>query len=235
MSEIFPVGSVAVVLGSTGGIGKAIRDNLVKQNIFYDVISVSRETNPKVDLKNEESIIDVAEAIKQRNRELRLVVDATGLLHNEDIFPEKNLRSLTKEALLENFLVNAIGPILCLKHLSALFPRVGKSVFISLSARVGSVGDNQLGGWYSYRASKTALNQLIKTASIELARGLPDHVSVAVHPGTVLTELSKPFSKEGLRLLTPDEAAAKLWRLIENLESADTGKFFDNEKRSIPW
>ena len=235
MSEIFPVGSVAVVLGSTGGIGKAIRDNLVKQNIFYDVISVSRETNPKVDLKNEESIIDVAEAIKKRNRELRLVVDATGLLHNEDIFPEKNLRSLTKEALLENFLVNAIGPILCLKHLSALFPRVGKSVFMTLSARVGSVGDNQLGGWYSYRASKTALNQLIKTASIELARGLPDHVSVAVHPGTVATELSKPFSKAGLRLLTPDEAAVKLWKLIENLESADTGKFFDNEKRSIPW
>ena len=235
MSKIFPVGSVAVVLGSTGGIGEAIRDNLVKQNIFYDVIPVSRETNPKVDLKNEESIIDLAEAIKQRDRELRLVVNATGLLHNENIFPEKNLRSLTQEALLENFLVNAIGPILCLKHLSALFPRVGKSVFISLSARVGSVGDNQLGGWYSYRASKTALNQLIKTASIELARGLPDHVSVAVHPGTVLTELSKPFSKEGLRLLTPDEAAAKLWRLIENLESADTGKFFDNEKRSIPW
>ena len=108
-------------------------------------------------------------------------------------------------------------------------------MFVSLSARVGSVGDNHLGGWYSYRASKTALNQLIKTASIELARGLPDHVSVAVHPGTVATKLSKPFSKAGLRLLTPDEAAAKLWRLIENLESADTGKFFDNEKRSIPW
>ena len=235
MSEIFPVGSVAVVLGSTGGIGEAITDNLVKQNIFYDVIPVSRETNPKVDLKNEESIIDLAEAIKQRDRELRLVVNATGLLHNENIFPEKNLRSLTQEALLENFLVNAIGPILCLKHLSALFPRVGKSVFMTLSARVGSVGDNQLGGWYSYRASKTALNQLIKTASIELARGLPDHVSVAVHPGTVATELSKPFSKAGLRLLTPDEAAVKLWKLIENLESADTGKFFDNEKRSIPW
>ena len=235
MSEIFPVGSVAVVLGSTGGIGKAIRDNLVKQNIFYDVIPVSRETNPKVDLKNEESIINLAEAIKQRDRELGLLVDATGLLHNENIFPEKNLRSLTQEALVENFLVNAIGPVLCLKHLSPLFPRVGKSVFVSLSARVGSVEDNQLGGWYSYRASKAALNQLIKTASIELARGLPDHVSVAVHPGTVATKLSKPFSKAGLRLLTPDEAADKLWKVIENLESSDTGKFFDNEKNSIPW
>ena len=235
MSKIFPVGSVAVVLGSSGGIGKAIRDNLLKQKIFYDVISVSRETNPKVDLKSERSIIDLAKAIKQTDREVRLVVDATGLLHNENIFPEKNLRSLTKEALLENFLVNSIGPVLCLKYLSPLFPRVGKSVFMSLSARVGSVEDNQLGGWYSYRASKAALNQLVKTASIELARNLPDHVSVAVHPGTVATKLSKPFSKTGLRLLTPDEAAAKLWKVIENLESSDTGKFFDNEKRSIPW
>ena len=235
MSKKFPVGSVAVVLGSSGGIGRAIRENLVKQNIFHDVISASRKTSPKVDLKSERSIIDLVEAVKQRDRELRLVVDATGLLHNETIYPEKNLRSLTQEALLENFLVNAIGPTLCLKHLSPLFPKVGKSVFISLSARVGSVEDNQLGGWYSYRASKAALNQLIKTASIELARGLPDHVSVAIHPGTVSTKLSKPFSKAGLRLLTPDEAAAKLWEVIEKLESSDTGKFFDNEKRSIPW
>ena len=156
-------------------------------------------------------------------------------MHDENVFPEKNLRSLTQEALLENFLINAIGPVLCLQHLRVLIPRVGKSVFVSLSARVGSVGDNHLGGWYSYRASKTALNQLIKTASIELARGLPDHVSVAVHPGTVATKLSKPFSKAGLRLLTPDEAAAKIWKVIEKLESSDTGKFFDNEKRSIPW
>ena len=125
MSKIFPVGSVAVVLGSSGGIGRAIRDNLVKQNIFHDVIAASRETSPKFDLKSERSIIDLAEAIKQRDRELRLVVDATGLLHNENIFPEKNLRSLTQEALLENFLVNAIGPTLCLKHLSALFPKSG--------------------------------------------------------------------------------------------------------------
>ena len=235
MSKKFPVGSVAVVLGSSGGIGRAIRDNLVKQNIFHDVIAASRKTRPKFDLKSERSIINLVEAIKQRDRELRLVVDATGVLHNENIFPEKNLRSLTQDALLENFLVNAIGPTLCLKHLSPLFPKVGKSVFVSLSARVGSVEDNQLGGWYSYRASKAALNQLIKTASIELARGLPDHVSVAIHPGTVSTKLSKPFSKAGLRLLTPDESAAKLWEVIEKLESSDTGKFFDNEKRSIPW
>jgi len=112
---------------------------------------------------------------------------------------------------------------------------VGKSVFVSVSARVGSIGDNHLGGWYSYRASKTALNQLIKTASIELARSLPDHVSIAVHPGTVATKLSQPFAKEGLKLLTPEDAATRLWNLIENLRSSDTGKFFDNEKRPIPW
>jgi len=235
MSKRFPAGSFAVVIGASGGIGNAIRNNLVKQEVFDDVMPVSRVTCPKIDLKSEQSIINLVDAVKRRKRELRLVVDATGLLHNGDIFPEKNLRSLTQEWLSENFFVNAIGPILCLKHLSALFPRVGKSVFVSLSARVGSVKDNHLGGWYSYRASKTALNQLIKTASIELARSLPDHVSVAVHPGTVATKLSQPFTKAGLKLLTPDEAATKLWKLIESLESSDTGKFFDNEKNPIPW
>ena len=235
MSNSFPTGGLAVVIGASGGIGNAVRNLLIKQEVFHDVMPVSRKTSPKIDLKNERSIVDLADAIKRRNRDLRLVVDATGLLHNENIFPEKNLRSLTQETLSENFFVNAIGPVLCLKHLSTLFPRMGKSVFVSVSARVGSIGDNHLGGWYSYRASKTALNQLIKTASIELARSLPDHVSIAVHPGTVATKLSQPFAKEGLKLLTPEDAATKLWKLIENLRSSDTGKFFDNEKRPIPW
>ena len=235
MSKKFPFETIAVVLGASGGIGSAISKYLIKEKTFGDVIPVSRETNPKIDLKNEESIIELAEAVRSRNRELGLIVDATGLLHNGHVFPEKNLRSLTQQTLLENFFVNAIGPILCLKHLSALFPRTGKSVFVSLSARVGSVEDNHLGGWYSYRASKSALNQLIKTASIELARSFPDHVSVAVHPGTVATKLSQPFSKVGLKLLTPDEAAIKICKLIDNLESSDTGKFLDNEKNPIPW
>ena len=235
MSNSFPTGGLAVVIGASGGIGNAVRNLLIKQEVFHDVMPVSRKTSPKIDLKNERSIVDLANAINCRNHDLRLVVDATGLLHNENIFPEKNLRSLSQETLSENFFVNAIGPVLCLKHLSALFPRVGKSVFVSLSARVGSIGDNHLGGWYSYRASKTALNQLIKTASIELARSLPDHVSIAVHPGTVATKLSQPFAKEGLKLLTPEDAATRLWNLIENLRSSDTGKFFDNEKRPIPW
>ena len=132
-------------------------------------------------------------------------------------------------------MVNAIGPVLCLKYLAPLFPKQGKSVFVSLSARVGSISDNFLGGWYSYRASKTALNQLIKTASVELARSLPSHVSVLFHPGTVSTELSKPFTKSGLSLLTPEDSASKLWAAIKTLDSSDSGKFFDNEKRAISW
>ena len=152
------------------------------------------------------------------------------MLHSDYFFPEKKLNSITADILYENFMVNAFGPILCLKYLAPLFPKQGKSVFVSLSARVGSISDNFLGGWYSYRASKTALNQLIKTASVELARSLPSHVSVLLHPGTVSTRLSQPFTKSGRSLLTPEDCAAKLWAAIKTLDSSDSGKFFDNEK-----
>ena len=108
MSKKFSIETIAVVLGASGGIGNAISKYLVKEKTFGDVIPVSRETNPKVDLKNEESIIELAEAVRSRNRELGLIVDATGLLHNGHVFPEKNLRSLTQETLLENFFVNSI-------------------------------------------------------------------------------------------------------------------------------
>ena len=235
VSQNFPANSIAVVLGSSGGIGSAVFDLLRRDKTFSKVIPASRSTKPKVDLKNEQSIKDLAEAVKSTEGDLRLVFDATGVLHSDHFFPEKILKSINTETLYENFMVNAIGPVLCLKYLAPLFPKQGKSVFVSLSARVGSISDNFLGGWYSYRASKTALNQLIKTASVELARSLPSHVSVLFHPGTVSTELSEPFTKSGLSLLTPEDSASKLWAAIKTLDSSDSGKFFDNEKRVIPW
>jgi NAD(P)-dependent dehydrogenase (short-subunit alcohol dehydrogenase family) len=122
-----------------------------------------------------------------------------------------------------------------LRDFLPLLAREGKSVFAALSARVGSIGDNRLGGWYAYRASKAALNQIIRTASVELARARPDAVCVALHPGTVATPLSTPFVKSGLDLQTPDQAAVRLLSVIQGLTAAQSGGFFDHMGREIVW
>ena len=122
-----------------------------------------------------------------------------------------------------------------MKHFLPLLPKLGTSVFICLSARIGSIADNQLGGWYGYRASKAALNQFVKTASIELSRTRPEAICMAIHPGTVATRLSDPFTKNGLSVLTPRDCAKRLYKLISEAEVKDNGGFFDYEKRRIPW
>ncbi len=133
------------------------------------------------------------------------------------------------------YAVNAIGPALLLKHFCPLFPRQGRVVFATLSARVGSIGDNRLGGWHSYRASKAALNQLVRTASIELHRHNPASLCVALHPGTVATPLSAPFAKAGLDVGPPEVAAAALLTVLEGLGASDTGGFFDHRGAAIEW
>jgi NAD(P)-dependent dehydrogenase (short-subunit alcohol dehydrogenase family) len=133
------------------------------------------------------------------------------------------------------FAVNASGPALLMKHFLPLLPRQGKAVFATLSARVGSIGDNRLGGWYSYRASKAALNQFVRAASIELHRRSKDAICVALHPGTVDTRLSAPFGKEGLNVRSPDEAAAELLAVIDGLDAEANGGFFDYRGEPVPW
>ena len=134
-----------------------------------------------------------------------------------------------------SFALNAIGPALIMKHVLPLLPREGKAVFATLSARVGSIGDNRLGGWYSYRASKAALNQLVRTASIELRCRQPEAICVALHPGTVDTPLSSPFSKADLDVQSPELAAKRLLAVIARLESNDSGGFFDHSGEPVPW
>jgi NAD(P)-dependent dehydrogenase (short-subunit alcohol dehydrogenase family) len=163
------------------------------------------------------------------------VFDATGFLHGNGLSPEKALSAVTPDHLAHAFAVNTIGPALLMKHFLPLLPRQGKSVFASLSAKVGSIGDNQLGGWYSYRASKAALNQLVHTAAIELARRKPEAVCVALHPGTVDTGLSSDFAKSGLSVQQPADAAARLLSVIDRLTAADTGGFFDYRGDPLPW
>ena len=193
------------MIGAGGGIGAALADALeAKQR---PVIRVGRGTIPKLDLEDEDSIASAAAAIGPN---LGLVIDATGFLHNEEFRPERSWRQLDSKHLAYSFAINAIGPALIMKHFLPLLARDERAVFATLSARVGSISDNHLGGWYSYRASKAALNQIVRTAAIELARTSKQAVCVALHPGTVSTSLSEPFAKAGLEVQTPSQAAARL-------------------------
>ena len=231
----FPPGGLALVIGGTGGIGSALQSHLHRSGRFAEVISLSRSTQPALDLTDEDSIAQAAAAIAAKGSDLRLVILATGILHGGPRPPEKTWRDLDPAALAHAFAINATGPALVMKHCLPVLPRHGKAVFAALSARVGSIGDNHLGGWYAYRASKAALNQLIRTAAIELARTRPDAVCVALHPGTVATNLSAPFGKTGLDVQTPEEAAGRLLQVIESLAQAQTGTLLDHKGQDIPW
>ena len=153
----------------------------------------------------------------------------------DGLTPEKSWRDLDVAHMARSFAVNAIGPALLMKHFLPLLPRQGRSVFATLSARVGSIGDNRLGGWYSYRSSKAALNQLVRTAAIELARRRPAALCVALHPGTVETRLSAPFVKRSADVQTAEYAANRLLGVIERLSPANTGGFFDFRGEPVPW
>lgn len=228
---------IAVVLGATGGIGAALVDALESQlnaRTISHVIPLGRSTRPSFDLTDENSIMTCAQWVSQQGTP-RIIIDATGMLHTSEHQPEKALSQINAKYMLEAFAINAVGPALLMKHFLPLVPKTGKSVFASLSAKVGSIGDNELGGWYSYRASKAALNQLVKTAAVELKRRAPQAICVSLHPGTVDTKLSNPFSKVGLNVRPPHEAALDLINVIDQLSSAQTGGFFDYKGKTIVW
>jgi NAD(P)-dependent dehydrogenase (short-subunit alcohol dehydrogenase family) len=229
MLDSIPKGGRAVVIGASGGIGAAL-ENALRGTVFDQVIGVSRAT---IDITDEASIAKAAASIAGDTQPIRLIVVATGLLAGQGIAPEKSWRDLDAATLAQSFAINTIGPALVMKHFLPLLPRGGKSVFAALSARVGSIEDNRLGGWYGYRAAKAALNQMIRTAAVELARSRPEAICVAVHPGTVATPLSAPFMKAGLDIQTPDEAAARLLQVIDTLGAADSGGFFDHVGQAV--
>ena len=158
--------SLAVVIGATGGIGAAVLAQLQATSQFTRAIGLSRSTAPALDLLDEASIQACAQHVASLALPVRLVVDATGILYGDSMQPEKSWQQLDAAQMTKAFAINAIGPALVMKHFLPLLPKSGKSVFASLSAKVGSIGDNRLGGWYSYRASKSALNQLVHTAAI---------------------------------------------------------------------
>ncbi len=225
---------VAVVFGAGGGIGGALVAALAGDPRFAAVIGLGRGSAPRFDLLDEASIAEAVRAVAARGA-IRLAIDATGFLHDEAQMPEKSLRELDAGRLARSFALNAIGPALLMKHLLPALPREGRAVFATLSARVGSIGDNRLGGWYGYRASKAALNQFVRTAAVELARRSPAAICVALHPGTVATGLSAPFAAAGLDVQAPEVAAARLLAVIDRLTPAESGGFFDHRGEAVPW
>jgi NAD(P)-dependent dehydrogenase (short-subunit alcohol dehydrogenase family) len=217
-----------LVIGGTGGIGQALVA-LVGRN--EDVVSLGRGTVPAIELTHEAGIAAAAAALTG-SAPFHRIIDATGALTIDGHGPEKRLAELDPAVLARAFAVNAIGPALLLKHFSGLLPRSGRCVFATLSARVGSIGDNHLGGWYGYRASKAALNQIFRTASIEIARKRPEALVLALHPGTVRTHLSAPFTT-GDQGFAAEDAAVKLLRVMD--AATASGQFLDYAGRIVPW
>lgn len=241
-------GYTAVVFGASGGIGAALTAALAADPKCQCVFAGARseffeecDAQPdKVrrfhfDLAHEGSIKAACAAI-DGGGPVDLVIVATGFLHDGEMRPEKTWRSLSGEALQHAFLVNATGPALVAKHMLGRLRSDSKSVFAALSARVGSISDNRLGGWHAYRASKAALNQIIRTLSIELARRNPDAVCMGLHPGTVDTGLSQPFQgnvPEG-QLVTPETSAAHLLRVIDGATPEHSGACLDWAGEVVP-
>lgn len=225
---------LALVLG-TGGIGAALAEAMVAEGRYTQVLVLGRKTTPAFDVTDEARIAAAATHVANLGLPLRLLVLATGFLHGDSGQPERGWAHLDPAYLQQVLLVNTVGPALVMKHFLPLLPKAGPCVAAFLSARVGSVGDNALGGWYGYRASKAALNQLVKTASIELARRNKQAVCVTLHPGTVATALSQPFAKTGLTVRPPAEAARELLAVLAGLDASQTGGFFDHQGQKLPW
>lgn len=225
MTSSLPQGFRAAIIGAGGGIGQALVAELVADPRAATVDAFARGGPRPIDVTDEASVAAAAASVEGS---LDLVIVATGLLQDAELAPEKRLADLDAARLQRSFAVNAIGPALVLKHFTPRLTRDSRAVVACLSARVGSISDNQLGGWYGYRASKAALNQLVRTAAVELAARRPQTICVALHPGTVDTGLSKPFQRgvAADQLFTPAFAARRLLAVIEGLGVADTGGLF---------
>ncbi len=244
----------ALVVGATGGIGSALVEQLLESSSVSTVFAGGRHLDRvrgrwpeqerdgrvrpvELDVASEASVERAATQVGAETDRLDLIINATGLLHAQHVHPEKRLSQLDPETLLQSFRINSVGPLLVAKHFVGLLPRREHSVFASLSARVGSIGDNRLGGWYSYRSSKAALNMLTRSLAVELARSRPGCLCVVLHPGTVDTGLSEPFQSgvAAQKLFSPERAAAQLLAVMDGLGEGDSGKFFAWDGEEIAW
>ena len=241
-----PSGARVAVIGASGGIGGAFVDALAADDGVKTAYAFSRSTpemteamtkSCPIDLSDQQSI-EAAANTASAEGPLDLVIVATGILHRgAELRPEKSLRDIDASALAEVLEINAIGPALVAKYFLPTLRRHSKTVFAVLSARVGSIGDNRLGGWLAYRMSKSAVNMLVRTVAIEQARSRPESIVVALHPGTVATGLSQPFTGrvDDKKLFAPEYAAEALLGVIDNLEQKDSGGFFAYDGSTIEY
>lgn len=234
----------AVVFGASGGIGAAMTAALAGDPRCAEVWAGSRSgagsggkrRDFRFDLTDGDSIATAVDLIGEGGP-VHLVLVTTGLLHTSEFGPERSWRDLDAAAMAQIFAVNTIGPALIARHMLDLLPRDEAAIFAVLSARVGSIGDNRLGGWHSYRASKTALNMLIRNFSIELQRKRKQAICVGLHPGTVDTGLSEPFQRgvpDG-KLFSPDYSARQLLGVLSDLTPSDTGHIHAWDGQRIEW
>ena len=233
MLPSLPQGYRALVIGCTGAIGAALLHHLQADPRCALAVGLGRHTTPAIDLDEESTIAHAAQALKAQGP-WHCIIHAAGVLHGPHGMPEKRLGQLNYAQLEATFRTNTFGPALVLAHFAPLLAKQERSVLAVLSAKVGSISDNRLGGWYSYRASKAALNMLLKTASIEVARTHPLAVLVALHPGTVTSALSAPFN--GAEIGRPAaDAAADMLRVLDDVAPEKTGSFYAYSGEPLPW
>ena len=231
---------LALVVGA-GGIGRQIAEDLASKENNLEVILCGRKNLFKnfweLDIENENSLKDLKDKLSKSKSNLRLVLNATGRLHSEKLNPEKRLQHINKENLIESFSINAFAPILLAKTIEEFINKELEFNFASISARVGSITDNKTGGWYAYRAAKSAQNQLFKSLSIEWARKYPKAIITLLHPGTVNTNLSKPFHKfvPKDKLFSPQKTSSYLIDILLHQKPIDSGKFIAWDGKEIPW
>ncbi|MEM7554337.1 MAG: SDR family NAD(P)-dependent oxidoreductase [Cyanobacteria bacterium P01_A01_bin.84] len=244
-----------LIIGANRGIGLGFVKKLLSLNTYTNIYATYRQKNTAVELTTLETqhpdkltllSIDITEekqishaiaSIGEKTDKLHLVINCVGFLHDENQQPEKSLRHITSENLLRYFEINSIGSVLLAKHLLPLFKHQSRSVFASISAKVGSIGDNRLGGWYGYRASKAALNMFMHNVAIEYGRTSRNTIVVVLHPGTTDTGLSQPFQRNvpPEKLFPVERTVNQLLTVIDNLESTDSGEFFSWDGTRLPW
>lgn len=233
---------IAIVFGANSAIAQALLPHFSEQ---YQVLAVSRSephslpegVTHYLNDYSDADLAQLADKVKREWGDIDLLFSALGVLHNDHLRPEKRLADLNAEQLTQYFAINTIVPALILKHFVPLMPRSRETKAVLLSAKVAGISDNRLGGWYGYRASKAALNMLIKTASVELARSHRRLCLVALHPGTTQTSLSEPFTSNlsSDKLFSPEQTATRLWSVVRNLSPEDNGRFLHWDGTDLPW